>query len=82
MTWLLTICPVLGIIAMAMSGTHLLPIAISIAYDDGAAAQFAVSMTLNFAVGCVLWLLTRRFKRELILREGILLVVIVWTGGA
>lgn len=82
MTWLLTIGPVLGIIAMAMSATHLLPIAISIAHDDGAAGQFAVSMTLNFAVGCVLWLLTRRYKRELILREGILLVVIVWTGGA
>ncbi|MGQ0525624.1 MAG: TrkH family potassium uptake protein [Betaproteobacteria bacterium] len=82
MTWLLPVCPVLGIIAMAMSATHLLPIAVSLAYDDGAAAQFMTSMTLNFAVGCVLWLVTRRFKRELILREGILLVVIVWSGGA
>ncbi|HET9663872.1 MAG TPA: potassium transporter TrkG [Burkholderiales bacterium] len=82
MSWLLPVCPVLGIIAMAMSATHLLPIAVSLAYDDGVAAQFAMSMGLNFAVGFMLWALTRTFKRELILREGILLVVIVWSGGA
>ena len=39
-------------------------------------------MLLNFATGALIWLLTRRYKRELSLREGILLVVAVWTGGA
>ena len=82
MTWLLTISPVLGIIAMAMSATHLLPFFISLVFDDGVAGHFALSMGINFALGCVLWILTRRYKRELILREGILLVVLVWTGGA
>jgi trk system potassium uptake protein TrkH len=82
MTWLLAICPVLGIIAMAMSLSHLLPIAISLLAWDGMSELFAVSMGLNFALGFALWLLTRRYRRELQLREGILLMTLVWTGGA
>lgn len=82
MTWLLAVCPVLGIIAMAMSLSHLLPIAISLIAWDGMSELFAVSMGLNFALGFALWLLTRRHRRELQIREGILLMTLVWTGGA
>jgi len=82
MAWLLTISPVAGLIAMAMSLTYLLPIGISLVLQDGAADALILSMALNFAAGAMLWLLTRRHKRELSLREGILLVVIVWSGGA
>jgi trk system potassium uptake protein len=80
--WFLALSPVLGIIAMAMSATHLLPIAVAHIYDDGQELNFVASMLLNFAVGALLWLLTRRHKRELTLREGTLLVVAVWAGGA
>jgi trk system potassium uptake protein len=82
MTWLLPIYPVLGIIAMAMSASHLLPVIVSVVFEDGTTAQFGISMALNFAAGFLLWLTTRRYRRELILRQGILLVVFVWTGGA
>jgi trk system potassium uptake protein len=82
MAWLLAVCPVLGIIAMAMSVSHLLPIAISLLAWDGMAELFAISMALNFALGCSLWLLTRRYRRELRIREGILLITLVWVGGA
>lgn len=82
MNWLLTIAPVLGLIAMAMSLTHLLPIGISLALKDGAATALSWSMATNFVAGGLLWLLTRQYKKELSLREGILLVVAVWTGGA
>jgi len=82
MSWLLTIAPVSALIAMAMSLTHLLPIGVSLVLDDGAAQALTLSMTLNFSVGAVIWLLTRQYKRELSLREGILLVVTVWSGGA
>ena len=82
MTWLLAVCPVLGIIAMAMSLSHLLPIAISLIAWDGMSELFAVSMGLNFALGFALWLVTRRHRRELQMREGILLMTLVWTGGA
>lgn len=82
MSWLLTIAPVAALIAMAMSLSHALPIGVSLALDDGAAPALAISMVFNFAVGALIWLLTRHHKRELSLREGILLVVSVWTGGA
>ncbi|MGE0558858.1 MAG: TrkH family potassium uptake protein [Burkholderiales bacterium] len=67
---------------MAMSLTHLLPIGVSLALDDGAATALAWSMVINFVAGALMWLFTRRHKRELSLREGILLVVAVWAGGA
>jgi trk system potassium uptake protein TrkH len=82
MNWFLTVSPVLGLIAMAMSITHLLPLGISLGLGDGAATAFLLSMGVNFSGGALLWLATRRYKRELSLREGILLVVMVWCGGA
>jgi trk system potassium uptake protein TrkH len=82
MAWLLAVSPVIGIIAMAMSLTHLAPIAASLLFEDGTSSQFTFSMALNFSAGFLLWFGTRRHKRELSLREGILLVVLVWTGGA
>jgi len=82
MSWLLTIAPVSALIAMAMSLTHLLPIGVSLALDDGVAQALTLSMMVNFSVGAVIWMLTRQHKRELSLREGILLVVTVWAGGA
>ena len=74
MTWLLTIAPVAALIAMAMSFTHLLPIGVSLTLNDGTAPVWILSMALNFASGAILWLTTRRHKRELNLREGILLL--------
>lgn len=82
MAWLLTIAPVAALVAMAMSLTHLAPIGVSLALEDGTTPVWILSMTLNFAAGAILWLATRHRKRELSLREGILLVVTVWSGGA
>lgn len=83
MNWLLPILPVLGLIAMAMSLSHLAPIAVSLALHDGMTGLFAISMTLNLLLGFVVWFASRRRReRELQLREGILFIVFVWLGGA
>lgn len=82
MAWLLPVLPVLGLIAMAMSLLHLLPIAISYTLADGMTGVFALSLALNLSTGFGLWLLTRGYRRELQLREGILFVSLVWAGGA
>src|SRR5688572_21441944 len=75
--------PVLGLIAMAMSLSHLLPIAISLSVHDGMAGLFAVSMTVNLLLGFVVWFSSRKKReKELQLREGILFIVLVWLGGA
>lgn len=82
MTTLLTVAPLLGLIAMVMSLWHLLPLAISLGLDDGVTNEFAVSMALNCATGYLLWIATRKHLRELKPREGIALVVFAWIGGA
>jgi trk system potassium uptake protein len=82
MPWLLAVSPVLGIIAMAMSLTHLLPVTVSLVLRDEQAGAFLQSMALNFFAGALLWFTTRRYRRELSLREGTLMVVLVWSGGA
>src|SRR5688572_20509531 len=75
--------PVLGLIAMAMSLSHLLPIGVSLAAGDGMAGLFSVSMTVNLLLGFVVWFASRRRReRELQLREGILFITLVWIGGA
>jgi trk system potassium uptake protein TrkH len=82
MSALLTIAPQLGIIAMVMSLSHLLPIGVSLAYGDGTATAFVFSMAFNCATGYVVWVLTRRYRRDLSPRDGILLVTLAWAGGA
>ncbi len=82
MTALLTVFPYLGLIAMVMSLSHLLPLGVSFFHDDGATQAFVISMIVNFAVGCAMWLGTHHNKRDLTPRDGILLVVLAWCGGA
>jgi trk system potassium uptake protein TrkH len=79
---LLTVAPLLGLIAMVMSLWHLVPLAVSVGLGDGAAHAFAQSMAINSAAGFVLWLATRRFRQDLKPRDGITLVVFAWAGGA
>jgi trk system potassium uptake protein TrkH len=79
---LLTVAPLLGLIAMVMSLWHLLPLTISAALGDGVTVHFALSMGINAAVGFLLWLTTRRYRRDLKPRDGIALVVFTWIGGA
>ncbi|MGE5522684.1 MAG: TrkH family potassium uptake protein [Rhodospirillaceae bacterium] len=78
----LAVAPHLGLIAMTMSAFHLLPIATSLIYRDGAAHAFAASMAVNIATGWVMWIITRRYRGSLGARDGMLLVVLAWAGGA
>ncbi len=79
---LLTVCSHLGLIAMVMSLSHLLPLGVSVYYNDGAASVFSFSMALNCAAGYLMWTLTKHARRDLTARDGILLVVLAWAGGA
>ena len=82
MITLLTVAPLLGLIAMVMSLSHLLPLAISVSLADGASNQFVFSMAVNCAAGYLIWLMTRRYRRDLKPRDGIALVIFAWVGGA
>jgi trk system potassium uptake protein TrkH len=82
MPWIVPSLPVLGLIAMAMSLSYVLPLGVSLWTDDGTAGIFGGSMVVNFVSGFLLWFTTRRYRRELQLREGILFITLVWIGGA
>lgn len=82
MRTLLAVLRPLGVIGMAMSLSHLAPIAVSFIYDDGAWRAFCVSMLLNFVVAMITFMATRSVKIDLKPRDGMLLVVLAWTGGA
>lgn len=72
----------LGVIGMVMSLSHLAPIVISLVYNDGAVRVFCISMALNFSVALTTFIATRKFEYDLKPRDGMLLVVLAWTGGA
>ena len=75
----LTVFHALGLMLVMFSLTYLLPVATSLIYSDGTLTDFLLAMVMTFAVGLLLWLLTRRYKGELSIRHGYLLVVSMWT---
>ena len=75
----LTVIHALGMMLVLFSITYILPIITSLIYQDGALVNFALAMLLTFLSGALMWVLTRRFKGELSIRHGYLLVVVMWT---
>jgi trk system potassium uptake protein TrkH len=75
----LTVVNVLGLMLVVFSVTYLVPLAASWIYDDGTLPDFLMAMVWTSAIGFLMWLLTRRYKGELSVRHGYLLVVAMWT---
>jgi trk system potassium uptake protein TrkH len=75
----LTVVHALGLLLVIFSLAYLLPILASLVYGDSTLADFALAMAWTFLAGALMWLLTRRFKGELSVRHGYLLVVAMWT---
>ncbi|MGH8688718.1 MAG: TrkH family potassium uptake protein [Burkholderiales bacterium] len=57
----------------------LVPLAFSLALADGAHGAYLRSAGATALAGAALWLATRRSERELQVRDGFLLVALVWT---
>jgi len=64
---------------VVFSATYLMPILASLIYDDGTLFDFLLAMVWTSAIGFLMWLMTRRYKGELSIRHGYLLVVTMWT---
>jgi trk system potassium uptake protein TrkH len=82
MRTLLAVIRPLSVIGMVMSLSHLVPIIASLMYDDGALRTFCISMLFNFVAALMTFLATRSLKYDLKPRDGMLLVVLAWSGGA
>ncbi len=79
MNRLLPTAHVIGLTLMLFSLAYLMPIVSAVWYSDGTEWEFLVSMTITLASGYAIWVVTRRFQRELKPRDGFLLVVLLWT---
>lgn len=75
----LTVINALGLMLVMFSVTYLMPIATSLIYADGTLIDFVLAMLLTLGAGILMWMLTRRYKGELSVRHGYLLVVAMWT---
>lgn len=75
---LLYILHALGLITMVWSFSLLLPYAASLFYEDGWDRNFLYAFAIAIGAGAVTSLLGYPFRRELRLRDGLLLVVLVW----
>ena len=69
---------VMGLMLMFFSLTYLMPLFSALIFGDGTFPLFLDAMGISFAVGGVLWGLTRRARRELQARDGFLLVTLAW----
>ena len=75
----LVVLRLLGLVVMLFAGCMLLPLVFSLVLADAALSAYARSVLITLAAGGVLWLATRRATGELQIRDGFLLVALVWT---
>jgi trk system potassium uptake protein len=77
---ILPVINIFGKVLMAFSLCYLLPILVSAIYSDHTERYFFKALAVNAGIGYLMWILTRRFQRELKTRDGFLLVVSTWIG--
>jgi trk system potassium uptake protein TrkH len=70
---------VLGAIIVIFAVTMVVPLAFAFFSDDAALSAYDNAIVITLLAGGGLFLVTRRFKRELQPRDGFLLVTLVWT---
>jgi trk system potassium uptake protein len=78
MSQILPVVHILSKVLMLFSAAFLLPLAVSLGLEDGAHRAYDEAIVVTFLSGLVLWLFSRRGKRELQTRDGFLLVVMIW----
>jgi len=76
---LVAVLNVLSRVLLLFAVTMTVPGAFSYALDDGAQLSFAYAMAATLIAGLVLWVATFHERRELQVRDGFLLVALVWT---
>ena len=69
----------LGMIIMLFGLTMLAPLILSYVTDDGAQSAYDEGFALTMLLGAFLWVRYRKCTRELSIRDGFLMVVLVWS---
>ena len=68
----------MGMLLGSFSLTYLLPIGTSLLYADGELGVFILAMGFCLLAGFAMWWPVRRYRRELLPRDGFLLVTLAW----
>ncbi|WP_313951561.1 potassium transporter TrkG [Accumulibacter sp.] len=69
----------LSLVILMFGMTMLLPLGLSWLLDDGALGAFDEAFLLTTGTGFGLWYVTRRVNGDLTIRDGFLMVALVWT---
>ncbi len=75
---LLPVAHVFAMVMMVFAATMFAPLVMAVWELDPALWSFVISAVATFVLGALLWLGTRRFRRELKTRDGLLLVALTW----
>jgi trk system potassium uptake protein TrkH len=75
---LLPVAHVFALVMMVFAATMLAPLVLAVWGLDPALSSFVISAFATFFLGALLWLATRRFRRELKTRDGLMLVALTW----
>lgn len=67
-----------GFLFMAFSPILLMPIVVSLWYQDGMVWYFVISLIVQFSIGLLFWVPHRKQTHEIRRREGFLIVVVFW----
>ncbi|MEW6515101.1 MAG: potassium transporter TrkG [Pseudomonadota bacterium] len=70
---------VFGVLLMCFALTMLVPLLLSWVWQDGATTAYDEAFLLTFCTGLGLWWSARRATTDLKVRDGFLMVVMVWT---
>ena len=70
---------IIGFFSMGFSITILIPLLISVFYQDGETANFALCFAITFGTGLIFWAPTRKHKTELATRDGFVVVALFWS---
>ncbi len=78
MNRVLPIVHVLGLVVLIFAFALLLPVATAYYFQDAAILAYDEAFAITFLSGLLMWLGTRHKKRELQIKDGFLLVALVW----
>lgn len=70
---------ILGLLLMMFSATMLLPVVVSVIYNDQSWLPFVKGFALTLLSGLAAWFPVRKSRKELRLRDGFLVVAAFWT---
>lgn len=69
---------ILGMLLMLFSASYMLPLIVSLIYDDGKIPVFVYSFLITFSAGALIWIPCSKQDDELRARDGFMITVLFW----